>query len=688
MFTKNVAKGSQNVVEKTTTLNRRLYQVILVSNGIALLLAYFAFVLNDHYAYQRNLINSVAMLAEVTAKNSVGVVSFQEDEAAQKLLKTLYNHADIRHAAIVMVDGALFVEMRNRWKKRSQARILSTTNIGDGYVELSNPIRLGTKTIGHVYLLADLDGQTARLYQFTVIGLAIILLALTIALLLSRRLIKTISQPIANLVTLAENVEEHRNYSVNAKRSNIKELNTLVKSINSMLAAIRQRDRELLDNEKNLKHQINYDPLTKLPNRMMFLGRLEQAIHMAKRRKTLMAVLFVDLDQFKQINDTLGHKTGDAILQEVAQLLQTCVRDTDTVARLAGDEFTIILEGIQENRNAEFVAKQILSAFSAKVKTNDQEIVIGASIGISVYPHDAEHGETLLHHADTAMYFAKKRGRNTFKFYNPSINAEAERRNRIESDLQIAIEKNEIQLYYQPKIEMDGSTIVGFEALLRWDHPELGWISPLEFVSIAEASQLIKSLGEWVLRQACRQVLEWHNHGYTTLSVAVNVSARQFHLSDFALDVARILLEEGVSSECIELELTESLVMDLPEKVILMLHTLKNIGVKLSIDDFGTGYSSLSYLQRFPIDTLKIDRSFINEIGESRGGNAITLAIISLAHTLDLQVIAEGVETDEQLEFLRQHHCEQIQGYYISRPLPATDVLPFLSTEQSRTPSP
>jgi diguanylate cyclase (GGDEF)-like protein len=409
------------------------------------------------------------------------------------------------------------------------------------------------------------------------------------------------------------------------------------------------------------------------------MDRLDQAMRTAKRDDTLVIVLFVDLDRFKQVNDTFGHKAGDALLQETAQRLGCCVRDSDTVARLSGDEFTAILERSHLEQNAEVVAKRMLLALKTDFIINDREIRIGASIGISVYPHDAQDRDTLLHHADSAMYYAKKRGRNIFEFFDPKIHAEQNRRSHIEEDLIVAIGQEELQLHYQPIVDANNLSIVGFEALLRWEHPTMGSISPVEFITIAETSGLIKRLGEWALQKACRQLKQWHEAGYSDLSISVNVSVRQFHLTDFALDVARVLREVEIVPEMVRLEVTESIVMDIPEKVILMLHVIKSLGVNLSIDDFGTGYSSLSYLQRFPIDTLKIDRSFTAGIGGAGGGTEITLAIISMAHSLNLKVIAEGIETAEQLAFLQNHQCDQLQGFYFSPPVPATEVIPLLN---------
>jgi len=426
--------------------------------------------------------------------------------------------------------------------------------------------------------------------------------------------------------------------------------------------------------EEELRFMANYDTLTKLPNRGMFQGGLLRAMQNAKRNSEQLALLFIDLDKFKQVNDVLGHDAGDELLQQVAVRLKNTVRDADMVARLAGDEFTIILENINSDREAEIVAKKILLAFETGFMVKGHDAGVGASVGISLFPHDATETEALMQCADTAMYFAKSLGRNNLKFYSPGMNSESDSRSKLERELRAAFNRRELDIYYQPKVDVLSRHVVGFEALLRWDHPELGWVDPAEFISIAEDSGLIKPIGEWVLRQSARQLKVWHALGHKHLHMAVNVSAKQFQLADFPLEVAIILREEDVNPQDIELELTESLIMDNPDKVILMLHVLKNLGVRLSVDDFGTGYSSLSYLHRFPIDTLKVDRAFVSEMDDGEDGATIAATIINMAHNLNLKVVAEGVESLAQFELLSALRCEMIQGYYFSRPLPAGEV--------------
>lgn len=423
--------------------------------------------------------------------------------------------------------------------------------------------------------------------------------------------------------------------------------------------------------ESELEFQTNRDALTGLANRNLLRDRLEQAISYAYRYGHPIWVLFVDLDRFKFINDTLGHQAGDVLLKAVATRVQSSVRDTDTVARMGGDEFVLVLPERMDAGLSTGIVKRIMDAIAQPLTIEGHEFFISCSIGLSVYPSDGTTPEELIKHADVAMYRAKETGRNNFQFYTSEMNERALERLRIEGDLRNALERNEFVLYYQPQVDLRTREIVGVEALIRWQHPELGMVAPMRFIGLAEETGLIVPIGAWAIHEACRQARLWQQNGLGHLRVAVNLSARQFSQQDLVDTVATALNESGLAPQYLEIELTESLVMADVDHAIGILRELKALGVKLSIDDFGTGYSSLSYLKRFPIDVLKIDRSFVNDITIDPDDAAIVTSIISLAHSLRLQVIAEGVETIEQLSYLRKHECDQIQGYFFSRPIPA-----------------
>jgi len=425
--------------------------------------------------------------------------------------------------------------------------------------------------------------------------------------------------------------------------------------------------------ESQLERQANYDALTGLANRNLFQDRLSQALISARRNDRGLAVLFIDLDNFKHINDSLGHDAGDLLLTQVAARLVGNVREGDTVARQGGDEFVLILSEIREEDDVQVVAQKILKAMSAPFDIKGRELHITCSIGIASYPKDGEDSQTLLKNANAAMYRAKEMGRNNAQYYAAEMNVRAMERLVLENGLHHALERDEFLLHYQPQVDLQTGEITGMEALVRWQHPELGLVSPAMFIPVAEDSGLIVALGEWVLRTACAQNKAWQLAGLKPISIAVNLSARQFRQPDLVEMVAAILRETGLDPVCLELELTESLVMQDVEATIATLSRLKAMGLKLSVDDFGTGYSSLSYLKRFPIDTLKIDQSFVRDITTDPDDAAIAKAIISMAHDMQLRVIAEGVETEAQKSFLRLRRCDEMQGYFFSRPVPAVE---------------
>jgi len=432
--------------------------------------------------------------------------------------------------------------------------------------------------------------------------------------------------------------------------------------------------------QEQLEHQANYDVLTGLPNRNLLQDRLKRAVF-AQRDARPIAVVFIDLDHFKFINDSLGHTQGDKLLAIIAERLASIVREGDTVARLGGDEFVLVLND-QNKEDVIFRAMQrVLNKVSEPMTIDGQELYITCSAGVSLYPADAPDVETLLKNADVAMYRAKEHGRNNFQFYTPEMNDLANERLALEHSLRRALERNELLLHYQPKVNLETGMIVGAEALLRWQHPEWGLIAPERFIPIAEETGLIVQIGAWVIRTACNQARLWQDGGLPPVIMSVNLSARQFRQESFVKVVTQILHETGLKPEQLEMELTESMLMHNANAAISILGGLKSLGVRLSLDDFGTGYSSLSYLSRLPIDTLKIDRSFVQHIGDQGecDNGILAQAIISLGHSLNLTVIAEGVETGEQLKFLKAHQCDEVQGFYFCKPTAAGEFAKMLA---------
>ncbi|MFC6520744.1 putative bifunctional diguanylate cyclase/phosphodiesterase [Undibacterium arcticum] len=425
--------------------------------------------------------------------------------------------------------------------------------------------------------------------------------------------------------------------------------------------------------ERQLRHLAQHDPLTQLPNRTLLQDRLSQAITYAIRYGHPVWVVFLDLDRFKFVNDSLGHKAGDQLLKTIAERLLLAVRDTDTVARLGGDEFVVVLSEHAGGSLCADILKRIMDAVASPLRLQEQQFFLTCSVGVAVYPDNGLNAETLIEHADLAMYRAKEVGRNNFQFYTPAMNAQVSERLRIESALRNALERDEFVLHYQPQVDLRTGRVVGMEALIRWRHPELGMVSPNRFISLAEETGLIIPIGAWVLRTACLQNKKWQRAGLGHFRIAVNLSARQFAQQDLTQSIADVLEETGLAPHYLDIELTESLIMTDVEHAVEILRSLKALGLQLSIDDFGTGYSSLSYLKRFPIDVLKIDRSFVHDITLDPDDAAIVVSIIALAHNLKLHVIAEGVETQEQFAYLKRHGCDELQGFYFSKPVPAEE---------------
>jgi diguanylate cyclase (GGDEF)-like protein len=431
--------------------------------------------------------------------------------------------------------------------------------------------------------------------------------------------------------------------------------------------------------ERRYRHLATHDPLTNLPNRSLFDESVKRALARAVRADERLAVLFLDLDRFKAINDTFGHACGDLLLQDVAGRLQGCVREADIIARQGGDEFTLLLESIDNPGVAVQIARRVNDVLAKPFLLEGHEVFVSTSIGASFFPEDGDDVQSLLKNADAAMYRAKAVGGDTYQFYTADMNARALERLMLESSLRRAVDKQEFLLHYQPRVDLKEGRVVGMEALIRWQDPARGLIPPGDFISLAEETGVISQLGEWALREACRQSAVWQPRNGSSFRIAVNVSARQFRRDDLARVVAQVVADTGAEPGNIDLEITENVIMEDVEKAIEVLNELSGMGIRIPIDDFGTGYSSLSYLRRLPLNALKIDKSFVNDVTTNADDAVIATAIINLAHSLHLTVVAEGVETGEQLEFLRRHGCDECQGFLFSPPLPLDEASRLLA---------
>ncbi len=440
-----------------------------------------------------------------------------------------------------------------------------------------------------------------------------------------------------------------------------------------------QLEKLLTERTAEVNRLAYYDTLTDLPNRALFKDRLEQAVAVAQRTRKPLGILFISLDQLKKVNDTLGHLPGDQLMKQVAGRLRNCVTESDTVARFGGDEFAVMLTRINRAKDVVEIIGSINDALHPAFDLDGQELFATTSVGVSLFPHDGKESQSLLKNAGSALHRAKKSGGDNYRFYTEDMNSKASKQFALETSLRHAIDNEEFVLHYQPRLAVDSLKITGVEALVRWQHPQLGLLSPAEFIPLAEDNGLILPIGEWVLRAACSQNREWQERGFTPMRVGVNVSARQFHQQQLAETVIQILEETGLAPQYLDLELTESSIMSKAQATIDVLTRLKEKDVTISIDDFGTGFSSLSYLKRLPIDALKIDQSFVRDLTTDPDDAALVMAIVTLAHNLKLQVVAEGVETEEQLRFLQLLRCDEVQGYLFSKPLPADGLEQLLA---------
>lgn len=527
-----------------------------------------------------------------------------------------------------------------------------------------------------ISIINDIDNANTAFENFRTIVILILLY-----LLFSMTLSKIILNPIFRLSKIATYLHKKVFYyrSIRWPNSKIYEINSLIKSFKYMNSTLNKNFQELKCENERLEKLVYQDTLTGLPNRIKFKDKVNISLNQAREYKDKLAILFIDLDGFKRINDTLGHDVGDQLLKEFSERLLGCIGKEDVVFRFGGDEFTILLPTISDEQYVKSVADSVIKSMEKPCILNGQEFHITSSIGISIFPNDGETSEVLLKNSDIAMYRAKEQGKNNYQFYTSDINSISFENLVLESKLHKALDKNELQLYYQPQIDLNNGQMIGMEALLRWINPELGMISPGKFIPIAEETGLIIPIGEWVLRSACKQNKKWQELGFKPIRVAVNISAHQFQQHDFVEKVKVILNETELDPIWLEIEITESIAIKNVDFTIKTLNKLKQMGIKVSMDDFGTGFSSLGYLKNFKIDTLKIDYSFVRDIGIDSDNESIIKAIIMLAKNLKLNVIAEGVETEQQLLFLKEENCNESQGYLFSKPLCAGDFESLLN---------
>ncbi len=698
------------------SIRRKLTLLIVVISSVSLLIASIAFITTDRINTQQTVSNNLASLADIIAANSSAALLFSDPVAAQETLSFLKSQQHIQAAAIYNKDETEFASyIKSGLRLEIPASDLKNEAIlfwGD-HVELFTRIVYEGEVIGCIYLRSDMEAVHERLLWFLGIVAIVLLVSLLVTLVLSAHLQRIITDPLLRLSAIARRVRTEKNYSVRVIGEGNDELGHLITDFNTMLDEIQSRDSELREHRLQLEGRVaqrtrelenanalleqskkqaesvasrmeyhaHHDALTGLPNRILLNDRINNELAHARRQQTNAALLFLDLDRFKIINDSLGHAIGDQLLRVIARRLCNCVRDEDTVARLGGDEFMVLLPRISGSADAGRIAKKILEALEDTISCSGHELHITTSIGISIFPYDGTDAETLTKHADISMYRAKELGRNKAVYYTAEMNAGSRKQLALETNLRKAIERNQLRLFYQPKVDINRNMIVGVEALLRWKHPTMGFISPLDFIPVAENSGLIVPIGEWVMKTAFTQLKQWHNAGFSELTVAVNLSSAQLSRPGFEDFVAEALGVSGLDGRMTELEITENMAMENIDSAITVLESLKCMGVSIAMDDFGTGYSSLNYLRRLPIDIVKIDKSFVHEIPDSAEDVSIASTIIAMAQSLKLSVIVEGVENVRQLNFFRQQGVNFVQGYLFSKPVPASEILKILESQ-------
>ncbi len=679
------------------SIRTKLLTINLVTMGAVLLIVIGALLGNGFVSGRTAMLEDLHAQASMIAANSTAAVVFNDPRAATEILSALRASPAVKQAALFNEERQYFAGYR---RDSGDADIVSFSpeNAKDhafsaAYLDLYQKVIHDNRWVGTLYLRADLAPLYQRLLWYGMTILVMAALALAVGFALISKLQRTITMPITRLADLSRQISDKRDYSIRTPVESADEIGSLAKSFNDMLAQIQVRDVELKYElaerkraEERLDHLANYDTVTGLPNRYYFNERLSMALARANKSGEMAALMFLDLDNFKVVNDTLGHHVGDELLQYVAHRLQAALRPNDAICRVGGDEFAVILENITDASQALIVGEKCTQALSGMIGFSGHDVYVSVSIGVSLYPQDTTDMHDLLKNADTAMYHAKAKGKNTCQFFLPEMKGMAQKRLTVETSLRRAIERNEFQIHYQPLIELPERRLVGVEALIRWMHPDLGVVNPMDFIPLAEETGLIIPIGAWVLRTACAQAKAWNDMGIEPIHMAVNLSGRQFKEDNIVEVIFTALRETGLDPQLLELELTESTLMDSDSATLAKLHELSSAGVKLSVDDFGTGYSSMSTLKNFPISVLKVDRSFVRDLPKNSDDAAITEAIIAMAKSLKIDVTAEGVETEEQARFLEDKNCNRCQGFYFSHPVPVLEITAMLQKSGGRHP--
>jgi len=687
------------------SIQNKLLIINLSATATALLFAVTMVIIGEYIEERDFMMSSLQVQAKMVGENTTAAIVFNDKQGVADVLQAFAYSPDV-HAAVIYdtfdnevasyIKKGLDIKI-NDIKKLYRDDLSSHKNVHmheeaaklNNKVHIVKDIDFENETVGKLFIQADVSNLYSSILNYLLYTASVALLGLALASLLLLKLRKSITSPIYVLTGLMDTVTRENNYSIRSDNRSDDEIGMLSQYFNKMLARIQLNDEKLAHElkerykaEEHLDKLAYYDVVTNLPNRHFFHEHLEKSVARTVTKKHKMALLFLDLDNFKVVNDTLGHKTGDILLKQAASRLSNVLRRDDYICRIGGDEFAIILENVNHSDNITSVAEKCIHALSNPFVFDDNKFYIGVSIGVSICPDDSDTANNLLVNSDIAMYDAKIRGKNNYQFFSTEMNKTYSQKYTIESELRHAIKLNQMELYYQPQFDSQGETITGVEALMRWNHPEKGLVTPDIFIPIAEETGLILPLGEWLISTACEHGNQITGCGSNDVTIAINISGIQIQDNTLVDTIKNALQNSGLNPACLEIELTESTLMENSETVINKLKQLRNLGIHIAIDDFGTGFSSMNYLKSFPINKLKIDKSFISGLPGSSEDMAITRAIIAMAHGLDIKVVAEGVEYKDQAEFLRENDCDVLQGFYFAKPMPFNDFLEQYNQQQ------
>lgn len=679
---------------RSISLATHIMAVVLIASCAAIAVFSIVSVKLNHDRLLAQLDTRLATLADIIGQNSTAALDFNDKDDAANVLQALRREPHIVSACLYSGAGILFAEYRRAMDDGfCSAQLTRTIDPGLLYRTVLRPALKDREIVGSISLTSDTRDIANQEHRLITTLLLLGLLSLVIAGASGSMLQYRVSRPIRDLAHAMHKVKAEAGFDAQVTVWGSKEIAQLAAGFNSMMSELRRRERIARLADDRLQEQARTDSLTSLPNRRLFTEFLTSAISSARRKQCLMALLYIDLDGFKLVNDSLGHSIGDLLLCEVASRLRSRVRQSDVLARIGGDEFAIILTDLTERQNAGSIAASLLECMSTPFHVDGHEITIGASIGISLLENPHQNGIDLLRQADSAMYAAKRGGRNRVAYFTEELRLIARERLTLENQLRGAIDRGEIGLHYQPEFDSITGAVIRFEALARWHHPQLGHISPGRFIPVAEESGLIQSLGRYLMEQACREAVKWQSISSDPVQVAVNVSPIQFNSDNIVPDVCRILERTGLPPRLLQIELTESVMMGSLQRSLEKMQSLRSLGVNLALDDFGTGYSCLSYLPELPFAAIKLDRSFVSKLSPASDSNKMIRSMVDLAHSMNMRVIAEGVEEKSQLDLVKELGVDEIQGFLLGRPGPNPSHLlessyHQLSESRTRAPEP